>query len=186
MTTEIKSKVVKYGLEEDVIALKRQGLSLQAIADELNATDKVPDDDQLDKHVIKRFLDSAPKVTNEIVQASRKRMLSVVNNQLDIVHEVNHLYNQTRQLLDFMVEEALENDKLPSATNYKMMSSELNAFLRLMMDIQKEINTYDNVKKFMEIVIATVKQHAPEALPIILRELKEVQGARWFADQFKK
>jgi orotate phosphoribosyltransferase-like protein len=180
------SKIVKYKLEEDTVALRKQGLSLQSIADELNATGKVPSDDIIQKWTVQRFLDDMPEIERQLISQNKKRLMTVVNQQMDIIHEVNDLYSTTKQLLDFMVEDALDKGHLPSATNFKFMSSELQGYLRIMMDIQKEINTYDNVKKFMQIVIECVKKNAPESLPDILEELKTLQGARWFADSFRK
>lgn len=182
---EINSKITKYQLEADTVALRQQGLSLQQIADELNASGKVPNDDLIDKFVVKRFLDNMPEVQREIVQSSRKRLVQAVNSKMDVIHEVGTMYNRTKQLLEHIEEQAYENNKLPSVNAWKLLSSEMTVYLRLMMDIQKEINTYDNVKKFMEVVINSVRKNAPEALPVILQELKDLQGARWFADSFK-
>jgi len=41
------SKIVKYNLEQDTINLRQAVLSYQRIADELNATGKVPEDDPI-------------------------------------------------------------------------------------------------------------------------------------------
>ena len=82
------SKIVQYDLEQDTVNLRQAGLSYQKIADELNASGKVPEDDQINADIVKRFLDNIPEVSREMVKRDEKKMLAVVNNSMDIISEM--------------------------------------------------------------------------------------------------
>lgn len=177
-----QSKIVKYKLEEDVVNLRRAGLSYQQIADELNDSGKVPENDEINKYVIMRFLEKLPEINKEIVKQDKRRLVQVVNNNLDIIHEVNTLFNKTKNLLEMMEEEAHQRGKHIDPYRFKAVSSEMREMLKQMMEIQKEINDYNNIKKFMEIVIQTLREECPDKIPIIAEKLKLAKGTQWFAD----
>ena len=165
-----KSKIVKYKLEEDVVMLRQSGMSYQQIADELNAGDKVPADDPLDKYVIMRFLEKLPQIQQQLVKEDKRRLVSVVNANMDIVHEITDLYGKTKMLLSMMEEDAMDRGRSMDPYRFKAVASEMRELLKQMTDIQKEINDYDNIRKFMEIVLETLKQEAPE----LYEEVKEL------------
>jgi hypothetical protein len=181
-TLSKQSKVVKYKVEQDVVNLRKQGLSFEKIAEELNASGKIPENDQLDKFVIKRFLDKMPEVTKEIVQGNKHRLIEVVNTSMDIIFEVNSMFQKTKNILESLEEDAVRNGRTVDVYKWKAVVSEMREMLRQMGDIQKEINDYNNVRKFMEVVIETLTEECPDKLPIIAEKLKAAKGTQWFAD----
>lgn len=181
-----KSKIVKYKIEEDVVMLRQSGMSYQQIADELNSSEKVPLDDQLDKYVIMRFLEKLPQIQQQLVREDKKRLVSVVNANMDIVHEIADLYGKTKSLLSMMEDDAIEKGRILDPYRFKAVASEMRELLKQMTDIQKEINDYDNIRKFMEIVLDTLKDEAPESIPIIAQKLKMTKGTNWFADMVSR
>ncbi|MGA4519212.1 hypothetical protein ACPA0F_18300 [Solibacillus silvestris] len=181
-----KSKIVKYKLEEDVVMLRQSGMSYQQIAEELNAGDKVPADDPLDKYVIMRFLEKLPQIQQQLVKEDKRRLVSVVNANMDIVHEITDLYGKTKMLLAMMEEDAMDRGRAMDPYRFKAIASEMRELLKQMTDIQKEINDYDNIRKFMEIVLETLKEEAPESIPVIAQKLRLTKGTNWFADMVSR
>lgn len=177
-----KSKIVKYKLEEDCVNLRKSGLSYQEIAEELNASGKVPEDDPIDEYVVMRFLKKIPQVTKQLVKEDKKRLLQVVNTNFDILHEINSLFSKTKNLLENMEADAYDKGKLINPYQFKAIVSEMREMLRQMMEIQKEMNDYENVRMFMEIVLETLQKEAPDKLPIITEKLKMAKGTQWFAN----
>ncbi|MEC0276820.1 hypothetical protein [Peribacillus frigoritolerans] len=182
LSTTKKSKIVKYKLEEDVVMLRQSGMSYQQIADELNESGKVPEDDELDKYVVLRFLEKLPKVQQQIVSEDRRRLVEVVNTNLDIVHEVTALFGKTKALLNHMEEDAFDRGKAMDPYRFKAVASEMREMLKQMTEIQREINDYNNIRKFMEIVLNTLKEECPEKIPVISEKLKMTKGTTWFSD----
>lgn len=172
-------KIELWGLEKDVIELRKIGLSYQQIVDELFQRGKVPEGEKLDKYVIKRFLDKVPELKT-IVRGSKKRIVQAVSAELDIIYEVSLFAAKCRNLLELLEEEALEHSTLPNPGHFKALSSEMREWLKMMKEIQKEIADYNNVRTFMKIVLETVKKEAPKALPSILRQMQEMKSASWF------
>lgn len=181
-----KSKIVKYKIEEDVVMLRQSGMSYQQIADELNASEKVPLDDQLDKYVVMRFLEKLPQIQQQLVRDDKRRLVSVVSANMDIVHEISDLYGKTKSLLSMMEDDALEKGRILDPYRFKAVASEMRELLKQMTDIQKEINDYDNIRKFMEIVLDTLKDEAPESIPVIAQKLRLTKGTNWFADMVNR
>ena len=181
-----KSKIVKYKIEEDVVMLRQSGMSYQQIADELNSSEKVPLDDQLDKYVIMRFLEKLPQIQQQLVREDKKRLVSVVSANMDIVHEISDLYGKTKSLLSMMEDDAIERGRILDPYRFKAVASEMRELLKQMTDIQKEINDYDNIRKFMEIVLETLKDEAPESIPVIAQKLRLTKGTNWFADMVNR
>lgn len=179
------SKIVKYKLEEDCVNLRKQGFSYQAIADELNSSGKVPDNDSIDKFVISRFLEKMPEVTRALIKEDKGRLMKVVNTSFDVYYEINSLFGKTKAMLEFMEEEAASKGKLTNPYKYKAIVSEMREMLKQMTEIQKEVNDYNNVRKFMEIVLGVLQTECPEKLPIIIERLKVVRDTKWFADMMK-
>jgi hypothetical protein len=177
-----KSKIVKYKLEEDVVMLRQSGLSYQQIADELNQSGKVPADDPLDKYVVMRFFEKLPEVQKQIIREDKRRLLNVVNNNLDIIHEITELFGKTKALLESMEEDAYLRGRTLDPYRFKAVASEMREMLKQMTDIQREINDYNNIRKFMEIVLETLKEVAPESIPIIAQKLRMTKGTTWFSD----
>lgn len=177
-----QSKIVKYKLEQDCVNLKKQNLSYEKIAEELNASGKVPHDDLIDKFVVMRFLKQMPEITREVVQGNKHRLMEVVNTNLDIIHEVNSMFLKTKSILENMEQDAVDKQKSINPYAWKAVVSEMREMLKQMGDIQKEINDYDNIRKFMEIVINTLHEECPEKIPVIANKLKLAKNTQWFAD----
>lgn len=186
VSTTKQSKIVKYKLEEDCVNLRYSGLSYQQIAEELNASGKVPPDDPIDKWVVMRFLEKLPEVSRQIVKEDRRRLVQVVNNNMDIIFEVNNMFSKTKQLLEAMEEDAYNRGRFVNPYQYKAVVSEMREMLKLMTEIQKEVNDYNNVRKFMEIVLSVIKEECPDKIPIIIEKLRLAKGTNWFAEIMSK
>jgi len=176
-----KCRIVKYGLEEDVVLLRKAGYSIKQIVNELNNSGKVPADDPITIETVNYFLTNLPRVQKEIVRHHKQRMINTVNINFDIIYELTSLFERTKNLMDAMEKRAEEQGKLISAKAFKDLSSEMREMLRHMMDIQKEINDYENVRKFMEIVIQVLQEECPEKIPIIAERLRLTKGTQWFS-----
>jgi hypothetical protein len=176
------SKIVRYQVEEMCYNLKLAGLSYSQIADELNASGKVPEHDPVNKYVVARFCEKVPEIAKESIKNNKKRLMKVVNNNLDVIFETNNLFQKTKNLLEEIEQDAEMKEKLIDPYRYKALSSEMRELLKLMIDIHKEINDYKNIKKFIEIIIQTVTEEAPDALPFIVAKLKACRESHWFGD----
>ncbi|WP_145052792.1 hypothetical protein [Paenibacillus xylanexedens] len=181
-----KSKIVRYQVEADVVNMRKSGYSFQDIADELNASGKIPPTDPVDKHVVMRFLQKMPEINRSIIQADKQRLVEVVSTNMDIVQEVQTLFHRAKFMLEVMEENAADNGKVMDPYRFKAVSSEMRELLRQMTEIQKEINDADNVRKFMEIVLDVLKQEAPDKIPIIAEKLRVLKGTQWFSDMMRK
>jgi hypothetical protein len=65
---------------------------------------------------------------------------------------------------------------------WKAVVGEMREMLGTMGNIQKEINDYNNVRRFMEVVIETLSDECPEQIPAIVDRLRTTKGTQWFAD----
>jgi hypothetical protein len=180
------SKIVRYELEQDTVNLRQAGLSYQRIADELNATGKVPENDQINADNVKTFLSNVPQVSREMIKRNEKRMMEVVNNNMDIIAEMTTLYDKTKELMEAMEAKANEDGRYVDPYRFKALSSEMREMLKMMIDIQKELNDYENTKLFMEIVMETVAEISPESIPIIIEKLKSIQKTKWLGQIFDR
>ncbi len=177
-----RSKITKYKIEEDVINMRKLGYTYQEIADEVNNSGKVPEDDPLNFVTIARFINKYPEVNKKLVQEEKKRLLEVVNTNFDVYNEINMLYGKTSKMLDLLEERAIERNGSIDPYRFKAITSEMRENLRFMLDIQKEINDYNNIRKFMEIVIKVLQEEVPEKIPIIAERLRVGQDTKWFAN----
>jgi hypothetical protein len=176
------SKIVKYMLEEDLINLRKSGLSYDKIADELNNSGKVPADDSIDKFVVMRFLEKMPEISKEIVRESKHRLIQVVNTNMDIIFEVNSMFQKTKNIMEQMETDANDKGKMIDVYRWKAVVGEMREMLGTMGAIQREINDYNNVRRFMEVVIETLSDECPEKIPAIVDRLRTTKGTQWFAD----
>jgi len=177
-------KIVKYGLIEKAIELREKGLSYQKIADELNK--ELPEDDKIDLFAVKRFFDKLPELKQEVVQKDQSLIIRVVNKELDLIEEINELYYKAKSVLETMEREAMEKGRNIDPYRFKAVASEMRELLKQMVEIQKEINDYNNVRKFMEIVMSVLQKEVPDKIPIIIEELKIAKGTQWFANMMRK
>lgn len=181
-----QSKIVKYGLVEECLRLRREGYSYRRIADELNATGKVPDDDKIDQFVVERFLKKFPELEKEIVANDTVKLVTIVNKQFDLIEEINELYIKSKMVLEQLEADARARGRNIDPYRFKAVASEMRELLKQMIEIQKEINDYNNVRKFMEIVMSVLQEEVPDKIPIIIEKLKIAKGTQWFANMMRK
>lgn len=180
------SKIVKYKLEEDCIMLYKSGLSYEKIAEELNASGKVPPDDPISKFAVMRFIKEYPDLNKEIVRESKARLVKVVDANINIINETIDLFKRSKEILEKMAEDAELKNRHINPYQFKAIASEMRELLKMMTEIQKEINDYQNIKKFMEIVIEVLYEEVPEKIPVIAEKLKLAKGTQWFANLLEK
>lgn len=183
-----RSKIVKYKLEEDVVNLKLAGLTIDQIVEELNSGGKVPYDDPITANMVIYFLETLPDVEKLVVRENKDRLVDVVNNNLDILHEVNSLFQRTKNLLDDMERraKAKSTNKFTNPYQYKAVASELRETLKLMLEISKDMNDYDNIKRFMQIILEVLREEAPQAIPTIIERLRLAKGTNWFSEMLRR
>lgn len=174
----------RYGLTEDVINLRLAGMSLSEITDIVNS--KLPEGVTVTKTTVSNFFKALPEVQREIVKRNKKQMIKVVNNNLDIIHEIQQLFARTKRMLEEMELRAEDNDTIVSPYKFKAISSELRETLKLLMEVNKEINDLNNIKQFMAIVIEVIKEEAPQSIPIIIERLKLAKGTGWMSEVLRK
>ncbi len=178
--TTCKSKIEKYKLEEMAIRLREEEhLTYQEIAEKLNISGLVPSDDEIKLWTVERFLKKIPEVKKHLLHQDKRRLLKVMNKQVDIIDETLLLYNRTKTLLINMENKAAESNGTINTKSYKALCSEMRVLLKQMTEMQKQINDFENVKKFMEIVLETVHDVAPQALNPILDKLRIKQNSVW-------
>lgn len=176
------SRIVKYKLEKDAILLKEAGLTHQQIADELNKNEAVKPEEPITDKVVRAFLKKYREETaRDIVKNSDKRMKECVGLQIDIIGEFGELYATAKDIMEKIERDAEAKGRSISPYHYKALVSEMRELLKMMIDIQREINDHDNIKKFMEVIINTIKDEAPDALPVISQRLKELKETQWFS-----
>ncbi len=176
------SKIVQFKLEEDVINLRKSGLSLDKIAEELASSPKIPEGESVDRFVIHRFLEKMPEIKKEIVRESKHRLIKVVNTNMDIIFEINSMFQKTKNIMEQLEVDANQKNKMVDVYRWKAVVGEMREMLKSMGDIQREINDYNNVRRFMEVVIETLSDECPEQIPTIVDKLKSTKGTQWFAD----
>ncbi|SNS22397.1 hypothetical protein SAMN05446037_100699 [Anaerovirgula multivorans] len=179
-----QSKIEKYKLEEEIASLYYSGLTYRQIVDEITSSGKLPDGEELSAATVSRFIEKVAGISKEVVKSNEKRLVEVVNNNIDIVRETSDLYSKARNILDTMEEAAADKGRVMNPHHFKAISGEMRETLKLMIEIQREISDYDNIKQFMEIIMETVKEVSPEAIPIIIDKLKNKKGTKWFGDMF--
>lgn len=176
------SKIVKYQLEQDTINLREAGLSYQKIADELNASGKVPEDDPINWEIVQRFIDHLPQLKREVIRRDKKRLVAVVDNSIDIISEMNTLYGKAKKILDALEERATNENKPIDPYRFKALSSEMREMLKQMTDMQKDLHDYNNTKIFMQTVMDVLHEVAPDTIPIIVDRLKMSKNSTIFGN----
>jgi len=186
MGKRFQTTIEEFGLVDDCINLRKLGLSLDKVADELNNGGKLPENVEISPEMVGYFLRNISDYRKEIIKKSKAHLMQSINTSFNVYDEINDLYSRTKLLLLDMEEVAANKDRHVDAYRFKAVSSEMREMLRQMLEIQKEVNDYNNVRKFMEIVLETVQEEAIEALPVIIEKLKIVQGTQWFSSIMDK
>ena len=86
------NKIVRYKLEEDTILLKKSGLTHQQIADELNQSGKIPNNDLVTRDDVDRFMKNSP-LKKRLLKEQEQHMDAVNTN---FIHEIGSLFTRTR------------------------------------------------------------------------------------------
>lgn len=180
------SKVTQYGLQEDVIRLRQEGYTLQGIADELNNSGKVPEDDRINKHVVLRYLNSIPITKQQMFYIDKDQFLKTESFSFDIIGEVAELFVKTKNMMAYMEDDCNEKNIPMNPSHFKALVSEMRGLLDQLGGLQKEVHDYNNVRKFMEIILTILEEEAPEKIPAIADRLKMTQGTQWFAGLMNK
>jgi hypothetical protein len=171
------SRIEKYNLMDIVVRMKRKGESYSAIARHINESGLLPEGLTVNVKMLSTFMTNRmPEIKSEIIKSDQRRLLKAANTQLDIMAEVNNLYIRTKNKL-FDYEQNI-NTKI-SPKEYKALCSEMRELLKQVLDLQKEVLNFENIKMFMDIVLNTVKDLAPEALQPILDKLRVHKGTAW-------
>lgn len=176
------SKIAKYGVVEDVIHLRESGLSYREIVEDINSSGKVPEDDPISIDNVSNFLENVQKVKRNIYHKSEGRIIKAIDKSFDIIYEVDNLFQRTKNLLGQMENDAEERGKYVNPYQYKAVCSEMRELLSQMIEIQKEVNDYKNVQKFMEVILETLEEEVPDKIPIIVNKLKGIKETKWFSD----
>jgi hypothetical protein len=181
-----RNRIIKYKLEHDCILLKNTGLRESVIAQNLNNSGKVPLNDLVTYQDVNNFFIALPEIQQGIVTVDKATMVRSVSLHFDLIHEISSLFARTKKMLDKMEEKADEQDRLVGAMSYKAISSEMREMLRHMTDVQKDLMEYDNVRRFMEVVIGVLQTECPAQIPKIAAKLRITKGTQWFSSLLVK
>jgi lipid II:glycine glycyltransferase (peptidoglycan interpeptide bridge formation enzyme) len=115
-----RNKIVRYKLEEDCVLLKKSGLTHKQIAEELNNSGKLPNNDLINRDDVDRFIKRVPSVEKTLVKESKDRLVQVVNTNFDIIHELGSLFSRTKNLLEAMEERAEEQGRRKGSDRWSL------------------------------------------------------------------
>lgn len=180
------NKVERYDLVQDLLYLHRAGYSGQEIADTLNNSGKMPDGILISRDEVNKYLKRAKETKREIAVKDKKIFLDVINTELDIMSEMQSNYMRTKTLLEAIERRAIDDNRLINPYQYKALISEMREGLSQLKEIQKELNDTNNIKRFMEVVLTTLKEECPDKIPIIAEKLKIAKETLWFSQIFKR
>lgn len=170
------SKIERYGLVEHAINLLKvqPRMSYAAIAEELNTIGNVPPEDLITDANVAHFARNYPEARREILLTNRQHMRKLIleGAEFDMLAQLKEMAARTAFMLEAMEEMALEEGKLPKASDYKALSSELRETLKQIENIHKEIYDMQVVREFLLEVVKTLKEVAPEALPVFIARMK--------------
>lgn len=170
------SKIEKYNLVDHAITLLKvtPKMTYTAIAEELNTIGNVPPEDMITDENVAHFAKNYPSVRREILLANKQHMRKLVleGAEFDMLGQLKEMAARTAFMLEAMEEMALENGTIPKAADYKALSSELRETLKQIEGIHKEIYDMEVVREFLVEVVKTLKDVAPEALPVFIQRMK--------------
>lgn len=183
---KVPNKIERFDLVQDMLYLHRAGYSGQEIAEMLTNSDKVPESVSISRDEVNKYLKKAKETKREIAVKNKKIFLDVIHTELDIMSEMQSNYMKTKTLLEALEKRALDDDRLINPYQYKALISEMREGLSQLKEIQKELNDANNIKRFMEIVLQTLKEECPDKIPIIAEKLKIAKETLWFSQIFKR
>jgi hypothetical protein len=171
-----QSKIEKYGLVETTLNLLKvtPKLTYQQICDEINVIGNVPEDDLITPDNLTHFVRNFPEVRREVMLANRNHMRKLVfeSAEFDMLGHLKEMAARTMSMIEIMEETALQEGKLPKASDYKALNSELRETLKQIEGIHKEIYQMEVVREFLLEVVKTLKEVSPEALSAFIAKMK--------------
>lgn len=175
-----KNKIEQHGLEQVFAELIRQSKTDEEVTRILNH-EYLPPDESVSISTVCRFRNKLPNLKKEVVKQDKRRILKVVNDDMDFVKETKEIYRVAKRMLDEVVEEWDKREELPDPQQMKYVIDSLMKVMELQRKIQKDFYDFDMVKKVIEIVMMTVQEEAPEAMPTIVEKIR-ASKASWLFD----
>jgi hypothetical protein len=170
------SKIEQYGLIQHAIDLLKvqPKLTYQQIADELNVIGQVPPEDHITAENVAHFAKAYPEIRREILLANRAHMRKLVleSAEFDMLGTLKDMAARFTFMIDAMEEDAFSEGRLPNATAYKAITSELRETLKQIENIHKEVYDMEIVRQFLIEVVKTLQEVSPEALQAFIAKMK--------------
>ena len=168
MGTQV-NPVIRYKLEQEASLLRHEGQTMADIARLLNDNPAVPPNVKITPSQVSSFFRQSNQSKAAIVQSSNKRLVKVVDQQINIIDETRDMYQRSKNLLDAMEEDSIAKGyAYVDAYRYKAVMSELRETMALIIELQREINDIENVKFFMQAVLTILRRQAPEVIPLLV------------------
>jgi hypothetical protein len=184
------SKIEQYGLIQEAIDLLKvqPKMTYQQIADELNAMGKCPPDEQITSENVAVFARSYPEIRREILLANRAHMRKMVleGAEFDMLGTLKDMAGRFQFMIEAMEEDAFSEGKLPNATAYKAITSELRETLKQIENIHKEVYDMDIVRQFLIEVVKTLQEVSPEALKSFIAKMKGKRESNHIVNELLK
>lgn len=179
--------IIKLGFEESVLKLRRSGFSYEYIAEglskEVELMKDLPFGTKIDKYVLHKFFkEFYPDLAFKSIEDTNKKLTNY-SSKVDIMADLTMLRNRTLDVMD-KLDNVLEYEEFNNMNikSFKSLADVLLATTAQIANIQKEVNDYQNVIDFIEVVIEVIHIECPEVLPIIMDKLKMQKNTRWFSD----
>lgn len=185
------SKIEKYGLVQQAVDLLKvqPKMTYQQIADELNVIgENIPPDDQISADNVSHFGRAYPEIRREVLLANRAHMRKMVMEgvEFDMLGTLKDMAGRFTFLIDAMEEDAFSKGKLPNATAYKAMTSELRETLKQIETIHKEVYDMEVVRQFLIEVIKTLQEVSPEGLQAFITKMKGKRDSSHIVNELLK
>jgi hypothetical protein len=172
----VQSKIEKYNLLEDTLNLLKviPKLTYQQICDEVNVIGSVPPEDFITVDNLTHFIRSMPEVRREVLLANKSHMRKLVfdSAEFDMLSHLKDMAARTAFMMDTMEELSLQEGKVPKASDYKALNSEMRETLKQIEGIHKEVYQMEVVREFLLEVVRTLKDVSPESLAIFIQKMK--------------
>lgn len=186
------SKMEKYGLIQQAIDLLKvqPKMTYQQIADELNVigSDRIPPDDQITADNVAHFARAYPEIRREVLLANRAHMRKMVMEgaEFDMLGTLKDMAARFTFMIDAMEEDAFSEGRLPNATAYKAITSELRETLKQIENIHKEVYDMEIVRQFLIEVIKTLQEVSSEALQAFIQKMKGKRESNHIVNELLK
>jgi len=182
-----ESLIVKYDLDRDVMDLHNNGAKPKEIATVLNKKYPMLPRDisaaMVAAHV--KSLALPPSTSNKSgLTRLEKAKLKSLEGQLDLMQESMELYYIAKQLLDDLCRAAEERDRMPEPHRFKAVFGELREMMKDINKLQVQAMDYSKIMEFITLLFKLISRHAPDVLPLIVRDLSQESTVSWFTKVF--